>query len=171
MAYEALFQPIKIGGVTIKNRIVHCAMGGTSFVGHMGDLIPSMRDYYIERCKGGVGLIIPGVSAVVLNGQHLYEHEEFFMTVVKDAIEEIHSYGTKYFMQLGAGFGRAQMYGGKVLEGQERYDRCVSASNDIPNVWTPEMKHRELTKEEIADIVDSFGMSALMCKKSRNRRR
>ena len=39
MSYEPLFTPLKIGGVTIKNRIIMCAMGGTSPVGFDGKFV------------------------------------------------------------------------------------------------------------------------------------
>ena len=33
--YDALFEPMQIGNVTIKNRVVLTAMGGTSPFGHV----------------------------------------------------------------------------------------------------------------------------------------
>jgi 2-enoate reductase len=33
--YDALFTPMKIGGVTIKNRVILCAMGGTAPFDHL----------------------------------------------------------------------------------------------------------------------------------------
>ena len=170
MAYEALFQPIRVGGVTLKNRIIHCAMGGTSFVGHEGETNEKIRDYYLERARGGVGLIIPGVTNVRLGGRYLYEYEDYFRSFVKDTVSEIHSYGTKYFIQLGAGFGRVQFI---VPEGKNgAAETLVSAaaglavapSDGIPNVWDPSLKHRGLTREEVKDIVRAFGLSARMCR-------
>ena len=34
--YEALFSPIKVGGVTLKNRVILTAMGGTGLFGYDG---------------------------------------------------------------------------------------------------------------------------------------
>ena len=89
------------------------------------------------------------------------------MGPVKALMEEIHSYGTKYFLQLGAGFGRAQLMGiGPAMDEKTRHAMLVAPSDGIPNVWIPEMKHRGLTREEIHDLVDAFGKSALLCKKA-----
>ena len=165
--YSSLFSPIKIGSVTLKNRVILTAMGGTSFLGHDGKLNPHIRDYYMERVRGGVGLIVPGVTGVKdLNG-YLYEKEDIFLGPVKEVIDEIHSYGTKYFFQLGAGFGRAQLIGlGPGMDEATRNALMVAPSDGIPNVWMPDLKHRGLTRDEIHDLVDAFGKSALMCKKA-----
>ncbi len=165
--YEALFSPIKIGGVTLKNRVILTAMGGTGLFGYDGKFNPKIRDYYLKRAKGNVGLIVPGVTGVKSGGGYLYEKEEEFLGPVKELMDELHSYGTRYFMQLGAGFGRAQLMGlGRNMTEEQKRELLVAPSDGIPNVWVPEMKHRGLTVEEIHDLVDAFGKSALLCKKA-----
>ena len=42
--YLSLFSPVKIGRVTLKNRVILTAMGGTSFLGHDGKFNPHIRD-------------------------------------------------------------------------------------------------------------------------------
>ncbi len=163
MAYEALFRPIKVGSVTLKNRIIHCAMGNTSLLGFDYELNESIRDYYIERAKGGVGLIIPGVIGVKSGDRYLSDYRELFMTSVKDIIDEIHSYGTKYFIQLGAGFGRA-MHLFPDMDKDLLAIASVAPSDGLPNVWSPEIKHRALSREEIKDIIRAYGTAAAMCK-------
>ena len=165
--YSSLFSPVKIGSVTLKNRVILTAMGGTSFLGHDGKFNPHIRDYYMARVRGGVGLIVPGVTGVKDVNGYLYEKEDIFLGPVKEVIDEIHSYGAKYFFQLGAGFGRAQLIGlGPGMDEATRNALMVAPSDGIPNVWMPDLKHRGLTREEIRDIVDAFGKSALMCKKA-----
>ena len=165
--YSSLFSPIKIGSVTLKNRVILTAMGGTSFLGHDGKFNPHIRDYYMARVRGGVGLIVPGVTGVKDMNGYLYEKEDIFLGPVKEVIDEIHSYGTKYFFQLGAGFGRAQLIGlGPGMDEATRNALMVAPSDGIPNVWMPDLKHRGLTRDEIHDLVDAFGKSALMCKKA-----
>ena len=165
--YEALFSPIKVGGVTLKNRVILTAMGGTGLFGYDGKFNEKIREYYLRRAKGNVAAIIPGVTGVKSGGGYLYEKEEEFLGPVKDLMDELHSYGTKYFMQLGAGFGRAQLMGiGPEMSEEARRELLVAPSDGIPNVWIPEIKHRGLTKEEIHDLVDAFGKSALVCKKA-----
>ena len=165
--YSSLFSPVRIGNVELRNRVILTAMGGTSFLGHDGKFNPHIRDYYMERVRGGVGLIVPGVTGVKDVNGYLYEKEDIFLGPVKEVIDEIHAGGAKYFFQLGAGFGRAQLIGlGPGMDEKTRNALMVAPSDGIPNVWMPELKHRGLTREEIHDIVDAFGKSALMCKKA-----
>ena len=166
--YEALFTPMKIGGVTVKNRIVLCAMGGTSPFGHgVGHFEKKTHAYYVERAKANVGLMIPGVTGVkdMMGDGWLYDAEDIFMGPVKAMMDEIHSYGAKFFLQLGAGFGRVQAVTpdmGKM--GIDIGKIAVSASDGIPNFWNPSVMQRALTVEEIEEIVAAFGKSALLCK-------
>ena len=161
--YPTLFSPVKIGGVTLKNRVILAAMGGTNLLlPGSGGFNPDVHDYYIARAKGNVGLIIPGVTFVNTGGW-LHEKEDIFLGPVRELMEEIHAYGSKFFLQLGAGFGRAEHVSRNDLG---HADRLVSASDGMPNVWAPEVKHRGLTVEEIHQIVDAYGKSALLCKRA-----
>jgi 2-enoate reductase len=81
--YEALFTPMKIGGVTVKNRIVLCAMGGTGPFGHDGRFNEKIKAYYLDRAKANVGLIIPGVTAVL----GLDKCEDIMMGPIKDMMD------------------------------------------------------------------------------------
>jgi len=165
-SYEALFTPMQIGGVTVKNRVVLCAMGGTSPFGHFGYAFnDKIRDYYEERARGNVGLMIPGVTAVKSGNSYLYQAEDVFMGPVKDLMDMLHSYGSKLFLQLGAGFGRAQMVRPD-MDPEMMAQMLVAPSDGLPNVWEPDMKHRGLTVEEIEDIIDAFGKSAALCKRA-----
>lgn len=165
--YSSLFSPVSIGNVTLRNRVILTAMGGTSFLGHDGRFNPHIRDYYMARVRGGVGLIVPGVTGVKDANGYLYEKEDIFLGPVREVIDEIHAGGAKYFFQLGAGFGRAQLIGlGPGMDEKMRNLLMVAPSDGIPNVWMPDLKHRGLTREEIHDLVDAFGKSALMCKKA-----
>ena len=167
MAYDALFTPIKVGGVTLKNRVVLCAMGGTAPFGHFNyEYNPKIREYYLERARGGVGLIVPGVTAIKSGDTFLYEKEDVFLGPIKDLMDELHSYGTKYFLQIGAGFGRAQLAGLGNLSEEAKHQLLVAPSDGLPNVWTPALKHRGLTREEIHEIVEAYGKAALLCKKA-----
>ena len=57
MNFPTLFSPMKIGPVTIKNRIVMSSMciGLAEYDGTAGK---ELSDYYEERAAGGVGLIM-----------------------------------------------------------------------------------------------------------------
>jgi len=58
-----LFQPGRIGGMEVKNRIVMPPMG-TDYATEEGYVTQRQIDYYAERAKGGAGLVIVEASCV-----------------------------------------------------------------------------------------------------------
>ena len=62
MKFQQLLKPGKIGSLTLKNRFVMAPMG-SNFAEENGTAGERLRSYYIERAKGGVGLIIMETSA------------------------------------------------------------------------------------------------------------
>ena len=167
--YDALFSPIRIGGTELKNRIVLCAMGETTPFGNFEyGYVPATREYFLDRAKGGVGLIIPGVTQVKLrSNEYLYNQEDVFLGPVKETMELLHQYGTKFFLQLGAGFGRVQILDMHDTGSEEfQHDYLIGPTEGLQNLWDPEIKHRALSVEEIHDIIDAFGKAAVLCKKA-----
>ena len=166
---NALFEPLKIGNVTIRNRVVMTAMGGTSPFEETRDghvYKPEIRDYYMDRVRGGVALIIPGATNVwdIINDRWLYEAEDEFMGPIKDLMDEIHAGGAKFFLQLGQGFGRVQFCHPGL---EDKIDKMLySTADGIPNVWYPELKTRAMSHAEIDRLVEAFAKSALLCKKA-----
>ena len=59
MSYQELFTPFKIGSMRVKNRIVMSPMGTNSALAN-GRKTAEEIDYFIERARGGAGLIIMG---------------------------------------------------------------------------------------------------------------
>lgn len=165
--YDCLFEPMKIGGIQVKNRIVLEPMGIHShrLVNPDGSFTDDGITYYETIAKGGAGLLITSAmpvwskfgmakgskAAMNLAGDEFIENTKKFTS-------RIHQHGTKVFMQLSAGAGRVNpMF---IAEGE-----AVSASDDLPNFWDPSTKHRALTKEEIQTYIDYFGEAALKAKK------
>ena len=60
--YPHIFAPGKIGSVEVRNRTVMSAMG-TNMSDH-GFVNDAIINHYVERAKGGVGLIIIEVTCV-----------------------------------------------------------------------------------------------------------
>ena len=56
MKFNAMFQPINIGPMTVKNRFVVPPMGN-NFANTDGSMSEQSAAYYRERAKGGFGLI------------------------------------------------------------------------------------------------------------------
>ena len=157
LKYKKLFEPIKIGEVEIKNRIAMAPMGITGLVNPDGGLSPRGIDYYIERARGGVGLIITGLFKVENEAEPF---QGIFTLVSRRALspftelaEAIHSLGSKIFVQLTAGFGRVATP--VRLQGHQP----VSASPN-PYYWDPRQTCRELRTEEVERIIQAFGTAA-----------
>lgn len=168
--YDALFTPFNIGSTTIKNRIVLCAMGGTAIIEN-GEFHEPTARYYIERAKGGVGLLIPGITTVQDmwgRGCWLNEAKDVFLGPVKDMMKEIHKYDAKLFLQIGAGMGRVLAVHALPLLNIPDADlkKAKMAPSELPNVWDPSQIHREATIEEIHKIRDAIIESAKLAKEA-----
>lgn len=162
--YEVLFTPYKIGSCEIKNRYVMVAMGTGGMVTTEGTFNQRGIEYYIERAKGGVGLIITGTMYVendiekVRDGVMpipIQNREKFIMTS-SEMIERVHAYNCKIFTQLTAGFG-------KVIKPHLLLSNPIS-SCETDHFWDEKIKCRELSVEEIHRIVEKCAESALVCK-------
>lgn len=102
--YETLLSPMKIGNVEIKNRVVMPAM----CLGHGqfdGTPTEQLLDYYEERAKGGVGLIIPGITRIddVAGLGHfaqLSASKDKNIKPLKELADRVHKHGSKMFIQL-----------------------------------------------------------------------
>jgi len=144
--FKYLFSPIKIGPVTLQNRIVFPPhVTNLSEHGLLGD---RMSRYHAERAKGGAGLIIiEGTLAgrepeVFMTEANTFAHDERCIPGFHNVAEKVHEHGSKIFCQLymmgiWAGRGASQM----------------------PNLWT-RISAREATVDEIEAYVKAFGVSA-----------
>lgn len=104
MSYEMLFSPMKIGNVKIKNRVVMAPMC-MGFGQFNGKVTKTMSDYYVERAKGGVGLIFTEITRVndmtgaSTFGQLAMSHD-YQIEPLRQMVQRIHYYGTKIMVEL-----------------------------------------------------------------------
>ena len=164
--HSILFEPIKIGSLTIKNRFAMAAMGPAGMSDHNGVFNRRGEDYYVERAKGGVGLIITGTVSAELEVEKRSQHmpyprksPEEFIAAARIMNERIHCYDAMIFAQLTGGFGRV-LPPFMLEEGSELVGPSMN-----PHRWAPEMITREITAKEVRYIVEAFGESAFICKK------
>lgn len=166
MKYAELFSPIKIGSITIKNRFAMAPMGPLGLADANGGWNQRGIDYYVERAKGGTGLIITGVTFFdqVVEKQDpstvpnpLYKPVNFVKTS-REMTERIHAYGSKIFLQLSGGFGR-------VTIPTNVGDIPPIAPSAIPHRWL-DKTCRAITVDEIHAIVKQFGEAAFHAKRA-----
>ena len=116
--FPNLFSPLRIGGVTVRNRIV-VPPHGVVFPPGQGNAVDRVIDYHVERAKGGAGLVImsnyvlPELWRSALNWNGLMPPGDLGgMIVCNDPAlvpayarlaERVHDEGALIFSQLNAG--------------------------------------------------------------------
>ncbi len=134
---EELFRPFKIGPVAIRNRIVMPPMI-TFLANESGGVTQRMIDYYSERAKGGVGLII-------VESAYVREEDRDFGRLgienpqlqvgLSELAESIQEQGARVFLQLNHRGAALSIRRGKGPD--------------------------DMSREEVGAIVDNFATAAL----------
>jgi 2,4-dienoyl-CoA reductase-like NADH-dependent reductase (Old Yellow Enzyme family)/thioredoxin reductase len=151
---ESLFRPIKIGDMELKNRIVMAPMG-TCFATVDGYVSDQMVDYYIERARGGAGLITVEATCVDAPlgkaGPWLpMISDDKYIPGLKRLAEAVQAEGAKISLQLM----HAGRYAFSFVIGTQPV-----APSPIASRYTKETP-RELTTEEVEAIIEKFGDAA-----------
>ena len=181
--YDALFTPWKVRDVEIKNRIVLCPMGGTSLFGWFEltgcKFDKEAANFFLERAKNNVGLIIPGIAPLrdTFWGKWLWQNEKMFDDL-KVFMDEIHKTGAKVFIQLTAGMGRSwaitelvgPLHKNKITRALVKpvidTSHELACPSEQPSRWAPDIICPEMTKEQIHEIIEAFAKTAALCKKA-----
>jgi len=99
--YEKLFQAVKIGNLSLKNRIVMAAIT-TNYATADGKVTPQLIDYYVARARGGCGLIIVEAAFPRPGGypQRLYLGDNAVIPGLKQLVAAIHAAGGRVGLQI-----------------------------------------------------------------------
>lgn len=160
--YAKLFESCQIGKLEIKNRMFMAPMGLIGFTDADGGFTKECQEYFVERARGGTGLLITGIVNV--------DYEEMvprgipcptnnpimFMNSTRNMVETVHSFGSKFFLQLTGGLGRSALPG------------CTTkqiAPSEAKNRFDPRIQHRAMTIEEIKNMIAHFVQSAVIAQK------
>ncbi|MFQ9360982.1 MAG: FAD-dependent oxidoreductase [[Clostridium] innocuum] len=162
--YEALFTPLRIGNVEIRNRFAMAPMAMGQLDDHWAYKQESI-DHFTERARGGTGLIITGANFIENRiEKHRkasfpcpLEDPQSYMTQLKKMSDNIHAYNSKLFVQLTAGLGRSAIPA-MIL------DNTFVAPSATTNRWDPSIQHRALTTEEIYELIKDFATCAMLAK-------
>ena len=111
--YSAIFEPVTIGNVEIKNRIAMAPMN-MNYTGPNRYVSKQQMAYYGARAKGGTGLII--MEAVMASDHPTADTykkynnasltNELYVPLMSELVEHVHTFGAKMFVQLALGPGR-----------------------------------------------------------------
>jgi len=133
---DALKQPIMIGNIKVRNRVVMPPMA-TRFASESGVVTKQLIDYHIQRAKGSVGLQI--VESALIQDEPVVSmlriHSDACIPGLNDLAESIKGWGAKAGIQL-------------------HYWGAQPQSND-PNLLTP---------DQIFRLIEDFASAALRAK-------
>ena len=148
-----LFDPIKIKGLSLKNRLVMPPMA-TGMATEDGEVTDRHITHYLTRAKGGVGLIIIEHTYVSEDGKghkgQLGLYDDRLIPGLKRLVEAIHAGGTKVVIQLThAGAVASRNTTGKQPAGPS--DVMLPKCSEVP---------RPFSIPEIKALVIKFGEAA-----------
>jgi len=161
-----LFQPMKIGPVTVPNRMMMAGMSAGVRADANGGVDPQMAAYIMERACGGPALIAIGASRVVPDNHRTSHQIELFNDDFIPSMAELAESVRQQNSLLGI-----QLWNGGGTEGTSP-DTLMSPSGLSANVRTAmgdptsrqrNQPNRAMTIEEIEEVVGHFGAAARRC--------
>ncbi len=165
--YIKLFEPGRIGPLGLKNRIVLSPLHSKNAEGYENRYSHWYTEYFRERAKGGVGLMITGnvkaektIDPYPLKSTFPCMDSELAIRDFCEVTETVHHYGAKIAVQLSAGTGR--------LADEPLPHNWPGAPSRIPffHPALKELRTRELTRGEIARLVEAYGYAAGIAKRA-----
>ncbi|WP_128895019.1 oxidoreductase [Longirhabdus pacifica] len=153
-----VFQPMTLAGMTIPNRIImgsmHVALEA------LDDGVNRLAQFYAERAKGGVGLIITGGIGVCpeggAGGHYVNAYKEEHIEPLSAITEAVHRENGKIAMQL-------------FHTGRYAYSMMTGHPNVAPSALqapiNPDVP-KALTAEEVEQTIGYFANSAKLAKKA-----
>ena len=158
--FDALFQPIQIGKLTIRNRIVSTAHAEV-YATDGGMTTERYVKYYEEKAKGGIGLCICGGSSVVAidSPQGWWKSVNLATDKIiphfQNLADAMHKHGAKIMIQI-THMGRRSRWDG------ENWPHLVSPSGIREPVHRATCKTIE--PEEIQRIIGNYAQAARRAK-------
>ena len=151
-----LFQPIKVGRMEVKNRVVMPAME-PGFGVEDGCAMPQHTEFIVERARSEPGMIVTGAAAVhpsgvsgpqLMDSMHLWDEKVY--PSLEEMVKAVHEYDVKFGAQLNHG-------------GLNHLPEPTVCPSVIPEMVQTGMPIREVTKDELKEYVEAFGVAAERC--------
>lgn len=153
MKFPKLFETGYIGSLQLKNRIIMPPM----VAGYMtaeGQVSDQLISYYTARAAGGAALIVVESSYPRSTGYpgRIYVNDDNCIPGLRRLVENIHHAGAKAAIQMNPHRGRAD-------------EHDPASSSVVPHPWTGVIP-RELTVNEIKELIEEFGEGARRAKEA-----
>jgi 2-enoate reductase len=154
---KKMFEPITIGDVYLKNRIVF-----TPCAEYMQDAVCSVSEqqvnYFAERARGGVGLICQNSYASDFQDHAMSRLDSNWkLPRFSYLTQAVHAHGAKMALMLSAGRGR------KFPEDSGEPPLAASA---IPVMSDPDMIAREMTTDQVYELIGMYKRNAGYAKRA-----
>jgi 2,4-dienoyl-CoA reductase-like NADH-dependent reductase (Old Yellow Enzyme family) len=153
-----LFEATTINGMELANRFVRSATW-EGMADAQGNCTPDLKSLYVNLAKGGVGLIITGITFVRRDGmgapRQLGISDDQSIPIFKDMTDAIHEQGGRIAVQL---FHAGILSNPKV-------------SGETPLILSkvegyPGSGGQEMTEDDIQEIIRAFGRAARRAKEA-----
>lgn len=149
--FRRLFGSTEIGEVSLRNRLM--MTGHTTNYARGWEITDQLIDYYVERAKGGIGLIVMAYLAnhpSAQTGSAIVGWDDEMVPNLRRLTDAVHDAGVPIFCQ--------NLHYGRQMTSLLTEQPTLSAS-DVPGPVNREMP-REMTHDEIDEIVDSYAHTA-----------
>lgn len=149
---DILFSPIKLKKLELRNRVVLAPLCHGVYPSD-GTVAKETIAYLEARAEGGVGLIISQASRATRHQTfpiYLGAHEDRLMPSLRQYADAAHRYGARVFLQITA------------MGGTDPLGSYAPSAINIP--WYSVLP-KELTKEQIEEIIGDYVKAALRAKK------
>ena len=167
MRFSKLFEPGRIGGMEVKNRIVMSPMVD-NFGTEDGYVTERCIAYYAERARGGAGLIVVGASTVDFPRgkgltRNLAADDDRYLLGLNQLAQAIKDGGARAAIQLHHAGGEARTAITHMQPVAPSAIRMPHTILDVP--YETDVPH-ELTVREIKELVCQFAEAVERCKKA-----
>lgn len=160
--YPHTFSPIRIGNLRLKNRII-AAPTSPSMITTEGHMTPEMIAYLEEKAKGGCAVVtygeaIPHSATGKSHNKQLQLDSFGVRQGLTESVRRIHNAGGLANIQLSHGgmYGGLASVGGDIGVGSVAYGPS--------DMVMPAGEVKEMPRELIYEIIESYGKAAALCK-------
>jgi 2,4-dienoyl-CoA reductase-like NADH-dependent reductase (Old Yellow Enzyme family)/thioredoxin reductase len=163
--YPNLCKPITLGRTTFRNRMFSAPMGGTDITND-GCIGPKSTAFYELRGKGGAGAVTVSECMVhpKTDGSHAYHLDESILNSLASATytaDAIRRHGAIPSLELS----HSGMYAGTYMTDKSK-QKSMNQWGPSDTVRSDGVEVKALSKEQIADIVASYGHVAGLAKRA-----
>ncbi|MBM2831451.1 MAG: NemA3 [Dehalococcoidia bacterium] len=156
--FNKLFEPFEFAGLKLKNRFVMAPLS-TGFASDEGYVTPRFMDYWEERARGGMGLMVAGYAVIDspigrASGQVLVVDDDKFIPGLRTVAEMAHKHGAVTALQI--------FHAGAWMQKSDTGIQPVAPSPVVVRTDMP----RELAVAEIHEIVGRFGKAGGRAKRA-----